>query len=418
MKKFKTQAVRAIKALFVFFVFLLSLFSIDTVNYSELYSGPYLHYILGDGEVIESSPLGTYLVRHGKIIAKDMMEYAFPSGSDPDSIKMRSGLDRFDDTRTVPVKTRLVIKSRKVGEYLKPQPVIALAPLAYASRKKEEILNQRLNDQLSRHELQGEQWYRNPRDWLMVAFCNPVHYKCGNNELAILEQYRLSIYPQIANHTQVYYGIGTAETEMELVRWQIESRSPVKLNAIDVSQDFLDIFAGKLAAKQIEYPRKNISANLICDIFQNLDRSRLDLGQTKHSIHICVGNTIGNSRDQAEIFKVFQSNTRPGDKLLLGFQLRNHIARTFKKYRANPYYLNFAVNQIVKSSQIDYRRAKWSYEPKTGFIVLHYGGIEVFRSKKYQVKQVVRELAGHDFAYLDNWVDRYRNSAILLMKKV
>lgn len=411
------KAFQITKVLLISVIFLLSFISVEKINYSELYPAPYLRYILPSGEEISSTSLGTYLVRNKQIIYSEKIEYKFKSDSDP--IRMRTGLDRFDDTQNVPIETRVIIKIQRIDEYLKPKPIVAVASLGYISKKRnEEILDQRLNVQLGKKEIQGEQWYRDSKGWLMVAFCNPVHYKCYNNELAILERYRNNIYPEISDYAQVYYGIGTGETELEIVRWQIESQRESFINTIDINSDFLDIFAGNLAAQQIEYPRKKITVNFICDIFQNLNRSRLILGDTNQGVHICVGSTIGNFRNQEEIFNVFKSNTLPGDKLLLGFQLNNHIKITLEKYRSHPYYFDFAINQIKKGTKVDRKKAQWNYEKKTGFITLRYGNIEVFRSKKYQVAELVRELSHYSFDYVDYWTDRYKNSSILLLKRV
>lgn len=408
-----SKVLQAMKVFFLSSILLLSLISIEKTNYSELYPAPFVHYILPSGEVIYSSPLGTYLIRNGKVIYSEKIKYEFKSNSSP--VKMRSGIERFDDTQKLPVKTEYKINF-KFSEYLKSQPVTLATVSVIARKKAEKILNLRLTQQLEQNELQGEQWYRDSKGWLKIAFCNPVHYKHPNNELIVLERNMKNIFPHIANYTQIHYGIGAGETELEIIRWQLESGRDVHISAIDVNSDFLDIFASNLSAKQLEYQGQNIQCKFINTVFQNLDKKQF-IDNVSKSVHICVGNTIGNFRNQSEIFSIFRDNTKFGDKLILGFQLDTHIDVTLEKYRTNPYYPNFVLNQLVKNNAIDLGKIRWNYEPESGFITMNYGNIEVFRSKKYKTLNLQNELSSFSFKYIGHWKDEYKNSEIMLLER-
>ena len=100
---------------------------------------------------------------------------------------------------------------------------------------------------------------------------------------------------------------------------------------------------------------------------------------------------------------------------MLGFQLDSHIKEAFKKYKNNKYYPNFILNYF--DEQIDPTKIKWELDQKTGFITMHYKGIGVFRTKKYNLNKLVPELKNFNFSILKSWVDEYNNSCIAIFER-
>ena len=73
------------------------------------------------------------------------------------------------------------------------------------------------------------------------------------------------------------------------------------------------------------------------------------------------------------------------------------------------------MNQLAIHDKVNHNKAQWTYEVETGTITLRYNDIEVFRSKKYQVPKLVKELSQYNFDYIDHWTDKYKNSSMLLL---
>lgn len=307
-------------------------------------------------------------------------------------------------------------------EYLKPYKVKNILqnldePKNIVKRTEGE-LDQRLTEQLKTGHIEGDQWFRDFQEWLVIAFNNPYTFKYSNSELYLLLKHRKEIFPLIKNHLQIHYGVGVGETELELVRWQLEATNYIEISAIDINGVFLELFLENLKYKQIEYPKSKILFKGYNTTFQNttFDDFEFTNAKFKKKVHICLGGTIGNFRHQEEIWSIFKRNAEVGDKLLLGFQLDTHIKEAFRKYKNNKYYPHFVLNYF--DEQIDPTKIKWKLEQKTGFILMNYKGIEVFRTKKYNLNKLFHELKNFDFSLQSKWIDEYNNSCIAIFEKI
>lgn len=285
-------------------------------------------------------------------------------------------------------------------------------------KRTEGELDQRLVEQLKTKHIEGDQWFRDFQDWLLIAFNNPYNYKKPNSELSLLEQNRPRIIPLIKNHLQIHYGVGVGETELELVRWQLEEQDKLDVVAIDINGVFLELFLENLKCKQTEFPHSRIRFKGFNCTFQNTSSEDFSFVNSsfKNNVHICLGGTFGNFRHQDEIWRVFQRNSKKGDRLLLAFQLNNHIEEAFEKYKLNKYYPNFVLN--YSDEKIDPKKIRWTLDKSTGFISMRYKGMEVFRTRKYEAKKLARELKAFNFKLLGKWVDEYENSCVCVFEKV
>jgi hypothetical protein len=202
-------------------------------------------------------------------------------------------------------------------------------------RRTEGELDQRLVEQLKTGHIEGDQWFRDFQDWLVIAFNNPYHFKYSNSELILLENNRKEIFPLIKNHLQIHYGPGVGETELVLVRFQLEASGYAEISAIDINNLFLELFLENLRYKKIEFPKSKIFFKGYNTTFQNttLEDFKFINSKFKKKVHICLGGTIGNFRHQEEIWSIFKRNTEKGDKLLLGFQLDANIKETLKNIK-------------------------------------------------------------------------------------
>jgi len=284
-------------------------------------------------------------------------------------------------------------------------------------KRTEGELDQRLTEQLKTGHIEGDQWFRDFQEWSVIAFNNPYNFKYSNSELYLFIKFRKEIFPIIKNHLQIQYGVGVGETELELIRWQLEESKYLESVAIDINGVFLELFIENLKNKQIEFPESKIIFKGYNTTFQNttLDDFKFTNSKSRNKVHICLGGTIGNFRHQEEIWSIFRRNTEIGDKLLLGFQLDSHIKEAFEKYKNNKYYPNFVLNYF--NEQIDSTKIKWKVDRRTGFILMNYKNIEVFRTKKYNLNKLFRELKKFGFSVVKYWIDEYHNSCIAIFER-
>jgi len=49
---------------------------------------------------------------------------------------------------------------------------------------------------------------------------------------------------------------------------------------------------------------------------------------------------------------------------------------------------------------------------------MYYKGIEVFRTKKYDLNKLIRELNNFGFSFKNKWIDEYKNSCLAIFEKV
>jgi hypothetical protein len=284
-------------------------------------------------------------------------------------------------------------------------------------KRTEGELDQRLTEQLKTGHIEGDQWFRDFQDWLVIAFNNPYHFRYSNSEIYLVLKYREEISPIIKNHLQIFYGVGVGETEIELIRWQLEESKYLEIVGIDINGVFLELFLENLKNKQIEFPNAKILFKGYNTTFQNttLEDFKFTNSKFKKKIHICLGGTIGNFRHQGEIWSILKRNTEKGDKLLLGFQLDTHIKEAFEKYKNNKYYPKFVLNYF--DEPIDPTKIEWKIDRKTGFILMNYKGIEVFRTKKYDFSKLIQELKNFGFSAVKNWVDEHNNSCLAIFER-
>ncbi len=269
-------------------------------------------------------------------------------------------------------------------------------------------LDERLTHQKSQGKLEGEQWFRNPLGWLLVSFNNPLNFKNPNGELVVLQNHKNFIAPVLRGLHQIHYGMGVGETELELVRFELEQSGKVSLEGIDVNKTFVQLFAENLKDKKLEYGDA-ISATLYQDLFQNYRRTT-----DSPAIHVVLGGTIGNfdSRSQ-ELWEILSRNSHPNDLLLIGIKTQKHFDIDKEKYRTNKYYPDFVLNHIPNP---DSAAIFWKSDGN-GYIRMFYGNDEVFRTRRFDLEDFKQEAHENGFAYKNHWMCEYGHSAVVLLAK-
>lgn len=273
----------------------------------------------------------------------------------------------------------------------------------------EKNLEERLADQIKIGKLEGEQWFRNPLGWLLLCFNNPLNFKNPNGELVVLQNNKQSISKYIKGYNQIHYGVGVGETELEIVRFEIEQSSFVNLEAIDINKTFIELFGENLKDKKIEFGENSIEAKLIQDLFQNYSSSF-----TGNTLHVCLGGTLGNFDNfSKELWDLFSKNAKTGDLLIIGVKTNKYFDIDFKKYQTNQYYPTFVLSHI---KDVNSHLISWKSD-EHGYIRMIYNFVEVFRTRRFSKEKLISEAKRYGFEEIDSWICEYKHSLVTLFKK-
>jgi len=276
-------------------------------------------------------------------------------------------------------------------------------------------LDARLLEQQAMGSISGEQWFRDTSLWyeLAISYNNPYNHRNVHAELSLLHDARKRLSPQFQDRTLVFYGIGTGDTEMELVSWQVERAGYAEIVGIDINKRFLEKFVGGLRNKNLEGAYRILFRGY-SGLFQSIMSEDLDFENSSNvrTTHVCLGNTIGNFEEQDEILSIFARNSSKGDLLLLGVQLDTDFDTLFQKYSTNEQFSRLILNYLKNP---DYSKLKW--HRKEGVIKAYYDGIEVFRTRKYKPKKLQSEVEKFGYKLLEQTIDKERNACIQLYEK-
>jgi hypothetical protein len=273
----------------------------------------------------------------------------------------------------------------------------------------ENTLKERLVAQVKAGKLEGEQWFRNPLGWLLVCFNNPLNFKNPNGELVVLQNNKESISKYIKGYSQLHYGVGVGETELEIVRFELEQSKKVNLEAVDISKTFIELFGENLKDKEFEFGNDSIDAKLHQDLFQN---HLTGLGG--NVLHICLGGTLGNFDDKSkELWDIFSKDAKKDDLLMIGIKTNKYFDIDLEKYKTNEYYPSFVLSHI---KDVHPSKISWRSDDK-GYIRMFYEAIEVFRTRRFSEHQLISEAEERGFSKIDSWICEYGHSLVVLFKK-
>lgn len=274
----------------------------------------------------------------------------------------------------------------------------------------ENNLEERLSTQIRAGKLEGEQWFRNPLGWLLVCFNNPLNFKNPNGELVVLQNNQDRISKYIKGFNQIHYGVGVGETELEVVRFELEQSKIVNLEAVDINKTFIELFGENLKDKEFEFGTGSIKGVLFQDLFQNYRP-----GFSENTLHICLGGTLGNfDNSSQELWNIFSRNSKPGDRLLIGVKTDKYVDIDFSKYQTNHYYPTFVLSHIKDPNPA---LMKWQKD-ESGYIRMNYDGVEVFRTRRFNRDSLIKEAAQYGFQIMDSMVCEYGHSLVILFEKV
>lgn len=285
------------------------------------------------------------------------------------------------------------------------------------------LMDERLKNEKKQGFLNGgEQCFRNDYPWyrLNIGYTNPLNFGEVHAELELIKKHVRAgkddpILPYFLNKHLVFYGIGVGDTEIEFVDWAIKlKQKEIYVTGIDVNKIFLENFIIALKNRSIEPDEPTIYFHPRNALFEQITKKSLSINKLRN-VHICLGGTIGNFRNQNKLFEMFSGMINPGESLIISFQLKNNIAWLIKKYQENPLYPDFILNYIPAG---DRKEISWIMDNSTGVITAKHENIEVFRTTKYD-KEKLKEIViknGFKFCYED--VDGYDNCCIQIFEKI
>jgi len=278
-------------------------------------------------------------------------------------------------------------------------------------RVNEKLLDERLFFGIKNKMITGEQWFRNPDNWYSItAFANP--HKTPYSELKILFENENELKSLLSNTIKIFYGIGTAEVETLVVRWDLENNNYTEVIGIDAINVFVKNFVQILRNLKYNHPKGKILFRGINDLFENLNKDDLFFSKSKfeNATHVCFGNTIGNFEQQKEIFTIFQKNMNIGDQLLLGIHLNKFPEKIFSEYADNVLFKKLILNSIKFDGEL-----YWKYNRHDDRVEAWFGDILAFQSKKYDLKKLLEFVKGFDLNPIKMF--EHQEFAIILLRK-
>jgi len=259
-------------------------------------------------------------------------------------------------------------------------------------------------------------------------------YYLTDAEMEILSTQPAQIYAALDYHNGfniVELGAGDGVKTKALLSHLVSQRANVTYYPLDISQEAMSILETDLANT---LPSLAVSP-LVGDYFKVLDQ--IDLGD-RPNFFLFLGSNIGNYEpsDAIQLLKHFGKYMKPGDQLLLGFDLKKHPRKIRNAYddpngitaRFNLNLLNRMNRELGANFDLDSWEFYANYDPKSGdvrsylislceqkvqfsslnqsFIFEKDELINTELSKKYSLAEMTKIAQMAGFAQKDSFMDK------------
>lgn len=265
-------------------------------------------------------------------------------------------------------------------------------------------LKQLLLQDVHRKEVRGAHWFREALYWLRVqhGYNNPLNWGVVHCELQALLCVREALMEILKGHQLLFFGIGVGDTEMAVVDCVLEPGKAADIIGADINGDFLRMFGSSLAMRLKELPGARIHYRSLRCLFEDLHSIEdcVDVKRERRAL-ICLGSTIGNYRDTDDVFRVFNRVSRPGDVLLLGYQLASYLPVIFEKYCENPYYADLVGNFLTLQQR---NVLEWRLNEDERTVEAWHDEIQLFRSKKFANDEITN--CALNFGWCEKMIQR------------
>ncbi len=249
----------------------------------------------------------------------------------------------------------------------------------------EEQLDLRLLQGIKQNKITGEQWFRKPDIWYsMTSYSNP--YFTVHSELQLIKQSYKEIVRFLSKKTLAFYGVGTGDTESEIVKILLDNEGYVEIVGIDAIKEFLERYCSCLINLLDSHKKQNIRYIGLNKLFESLKRSDIEPenSEYKQKAHICLGTTIGNFEPD-QIFSIFKKMSNLGDILILGFHLDGNLEKIKNRYE-NAYKFKELISNFMPDPHLE--KIKILTNEKERRIEAWYDNLMIFHSKKFNQKEL------------------------------
>lgn len=247
-------------------------------------------------------------------------------------------------------------------------------------------------------------WFLNPNKWYRLnhAYNNPYNFGNVHSELQIILTNTKQISALISKKTLILWGVGSGDTEAEIVRIKLENESEAEVIGVDANKQFCIDFSYSLRNKLKENAKYRISYLGINDLFENVSEVLSQINIKQPRMHICLGNSIGNYVVTSDIIDIFYNNCIAGDTLLIGFQTDRHLSTIYDKYKDN-----FLLEDLIMTGVKSSLKLEWKLNRLKNQIEAYSGNVQVFRSKRYSPEKLASLFSKGKFELKSQIIDEY-----------
>jgi len=282
------------------------------------------------------------------------------------------------------------------------------------------IIKQIYENSLNKGYAHPAQIFKSADKWYEIhTYNNPYNFGSPNAELKLIIENKSELQRLMNDKTMVFWGIGKSDTEMEIVNIKLEiAEKPIYIIGIDINKRFLKDFGNSLKCKLLEEKKLDIYYLGINDLFENIERKDLEIGNKKLKIHICLGNTIGNYNETDEIIEIIDSKLIIGDKLVISFQMKKYLEKIIERYKNNKYFESMIITGIQNErNHLENEDIIWIYNKDKGQVEAWINDIQVFRSKKFDPRELASKFIDNGFTLIKEIKDKWTTCMQFYEKK-
>ncbi len=258
-------------------------------------------------------------------------------------------------------------------------------------------------------EVDSAEWFKDADKWLKICFGynNPINYGSIHSELLLIKSFENLMLSTNNSQYFMFYGIGSGDTEMQILDIFSERHSEVICFGIDINLTFLNLFENSVRLQLIEKRSCLITFESINSHFNKMSRPV----HKRKTLNIYVlGSTIGNYNQVTDFINTLGNVVANGDRIYISFQTDKYLTQVFEKYKNNELY-----NDLINVKNADKNDILWVL--KKNKIEAYYKDIQLFRSVKYSPKELQYSFEQCGYRTLHLKEDISKNLALLILEK-
>lgn len=257
-------------------------------------------------------------------------------------------------------------------------------------------LTRLLKQELRQKHVTSAQWFRVADLYLRLNHGNisPLNIGVVHAELCHLQKNARTLSDFCRRRLFVFFGVGVGDTEMAIADLVVQRQGHWEGILIDSNPAFLRMFVCSLANRSLENRGYTFNYLAIQNLFENTTKTTISPENTRYhqKVFVCLGSTIGNFDNGAQIFAMFSALANVGDRLVVGYQTDKYLPVIFEKYRQHTSYRTLIGNFLPASER---PKIEWRLNTQTSTVEAWYNSTQLFRSKKFHPKEVASRAHKH-----------------------